>query len=61
MQANARLDRQGQKETVIIHHLVAKDTIDEDVIKALENKEVGQEALLKAVKARIEKGGSNSG
>jgi SNF2 family DNA or RNA helicase len=61
MQANARLDRQGQKETVIIHHLVAKDTIDEDVMKALENKEVGQEALLKAVKARIEKGGSNSG
>lgn len=61
MQANARLDRQGQKETVIIHHLVAKDTIDEEVMKALENKEVGQEALLKAVKARIEKGGSNSG
>lgn len=40
---------------------MTKDTIDEDVIKALENKEVGQEALLKAVKARIEKGGSNSG
>ncbi len=55
MQANARLDRQGQKETVIIHHLVAKDTVDEDVIKALENKEIGQEALLQAVKARIEK------
>lgn len=57
MQANARLDRQGQKETVIIHHLVARDTVDEDVMKALENKEIGQEALLKAVKARIEKGG----
>lgn len=57
MQANARLDRQGQKETVIIHHLVAKGTVDEDVMKALENKEIGQEALLKAVKARIEKGG----
>ncbi|MTI71066.1 MAG: DEAD/DEAH box helicase [Firmicutes bacterium] len=54
-QANARLHRQGQKENVIIHHLVAKDTMDEDVMKVLKNKEVGQEALLKAVKARINK------
>lgn len=60
MQANARLDRQGQKETVIIHHLVAKDTVDEDVINALENKEIGQEALLAAVRARIEKGGTRN-
>ena len=41
------------KETVIIHHLVAKDTIDEDVMKALENKEVGQEALLKQLKPEL--------
>ena len=54
-QANARLHRQGQKETVIIHHLVANNTIDEDVVRALKNKEMGQEALLSAVKARIEK------
>lgn len=52
-QANARLDRQGQQNPVIVHHLVAKGTIDEDVIKALETKEVGQEALMAAVKARI--------
>lgn len=58
MQANARLDRQGQRETVVIHHLVAKDTVDEDVIKALEKKEVNQEAFLKAIKARIKKGGT---
>jgi len=56
MQANARLHRQGQKETVIVHHLVTKGTVDEDVMKALDKKEVNQEALLKAVKARIEKG-----
>lgn len=61
MQANARLDRQGQTESVIVHHLVAKDTVDEDVMKALENKEIGQEALLKAMKARIEKGGKGNG
>lgn len=52
-QANARLWRQGQKETVVIHHIVSKGTIDEQVMKALENKNTGQEALLKAVKARL--------
>lgn len=52
-QANARLDRQGQKESVIIHHLVAKGTMDEKVIKALEGKRQGQDALLEAVKAKI--------
>jgi SNF2 family DNA or RNA helicase len=53
-QANARLYRQGQEETVIIHHLVSKGTIDEDVMKALGNKEVNQNMLLEAVKARLE-------
>ncbi|MCS6103457.1 ATP-dependent helicase [Clostridium botulinum] len=51
-QANARLHRQGQKQTVIIHHIIARDTVDEDVIKALTNKEVNQNVLLEAVKAR---------
>lgn len=54
-QANARLDRQGQTKNVIIHHLVAKGTIDEDVLNALNRKAVGQEALMDAVKARIKK------
>lgn len=52
-QANARLYRQGQKEAVIIHHLVAKGTIDEQVMRALKNKDAGQQALLEAVKAKI--------
>lgn len=52
-QANARLYRQGQKDHVIIHHLVAKGTIDENVKKALDNKRLNQESLLEAVKARI--------
>lgn len=52
-QANARLYRQGQKNTVVIHHIITKGTIDEDVMKALERKDVGQEALIEAVKARI--------
>lgn len=54
-QANARLYRQGQKESVIIHHLICKGTVDEDVMKALGNKEVNQNMLLEAVKARINK------
>lgn len=54
-QANARLCRQGQTHSVIVHHLVAEGTIDEDVMKALSDKVKGQDALLEAVKARIEK------
>ncbi|MGF0066232.1 DEAD/DEAH box helicase [Lachnospiraceae bacterium SGI.085] len=52
-QCNARLWRQGQKHTVTIQHVITKGTIDEDVLLALECKEVTQEALLQAVKARI--------
>ena len=51
-QANARLHRQGQTQPVIIHHLVTKGTMDEQVMKALERKEVGQDALLEAIKYR---------
>ena len=52
-QANARLWRQGQKQTVVINHLLAKDTIDHKVMMALDNKNTGQKALIEAVKARI--------
>ncbi|MDU2672817.1 MAG: DEAD/DEAH box helicase [Clostridium sp.] len=52
-QANARLWRQGQKDTVVIHHIVSKGTIDEEVMKALQRKQCGQENLINAVKARI--------
>jgi len=52
-QANARLWRQGQKNTVVINHIVTKGTVDEEVMVALERKEVGQSALIEAVKVRI--------
>ena len=52
-QANARLWRQGQKDTVVIHHLVVKGTMDEQVMRALHDKAADQNALLAAVKARI--------
>jgi len=53
-QTNARLYRQGQNETVVIHHIIAKDTIDEDVMTALTRKEKTQTSLIDAVKAKLE-------
>ena len=52
-QANPRLWRQGQKDTVVIHHLVVKGTMDEQVMRALHDKAADQNGLLAAVKARI--------
>jgi len=53
-QTNARLWRQGQvSDTVVIQHIVTKGTVDERIIKALENKEVTQDALMEAVKAQL--------
>lgn len=54
-QANKRLHRQGQKEKVIIHHLVTRDTRDEDVMEALKRKEGVQEYVLESLKARIKR------
>ena len=54
-QTNARLWRQGQKaETVVIQHIVAKGTIDERILKALQEKDRQQSALMDAVKAELE-------
>lgn len=53
-QTNARLYRQGQNETVIIHHIITKGTIDEDVMTALTRKEETQASLIDAVKAKLE-------
>ena len=53
-QTNARLWRQGQKETVVLHHIICKDTIDEDVMAALKRKEKVQSDLINAVKANLE-------
>lgn len=49
-QANARLHRQGQEHSVIIHHIVCENTQDERVIRALQQKDVTQKSLLDALK-----------
>lgn len=53
-QTNARLYRQGQKESVVVHHIITEDTIDEDVMKALRLKDKFQNQLMEAVKAELE-------
>ena len=52
-QTNARLWRQGQKDTVVIHHIVAKGTIDEQVMMAIRKKEKTQSDLINAVKINL--------
>ena len=54
-QANKRLHRQGQTEKVIIHHLITKDTRDEDVMEALQHKDDVQNWVMESLKARIKK------
>ena len=54
-QTNARLWRQGQKATtVVIHHIITKNTIDERIVSALRRKDKTQSALIDAVKANLE-------
>ena len=52
-QTNARLWRQGQTDTVVIHHIITGGTIDESVIQALRQKEKVQNSLINAVKAQL--------
>ena len=52
-QTNGRLWRQGQTERVSIHHIVTADTMDEDVMEALRQKNMTQEKLMTAVRARV--------
>ena len=57
-QANARLYRQGQTKPVIINHLIAQGTVDEDVMASLAAKDTSQAALMEALKEKI--GGAES-
>lgn len=53
-QTNARLYRQGQKNTVIIQHIITKGTIDEQILKVLQKKNKTQADLIDAVRADLE-------
>lgn len=59
-QTVARLWRQGQQaRTVVVQHIITAGTIDERVMKALQEKDRTQAALIDAVKAEI--GGGHEG
>ena len=53
-QFNARLYRQGQMKPVMIHHIAAKNTIDEKIIKALDGKKQTQDGLMQSIKELME-------
>lgn len=61
LQANARLYRQGQQQTVVINHLLMENTHDMDVMESLTQKKVNQDELIAAVKARIAERKGSSG
>lgn len=52
-QANARLHRQGQKNAVRIYHIIVDKTIDEDVMRSLQEKDTTQKNLIESLKAKI--------
>lgn len=54
-QANKRLHRQGQTQPVIVHHLLVQGGVDEDMAASLDAKSGVQDAMMRALKARIEK------
>src|SRR5690606_2575615 len=52
-QFNRRIRRQGSKaDRIFVHHILARDTVDEAVMRALRSKRRTQKALLEALKIR---------
>lgn len=49
-QAMARIDRQGQADTVIFHSLIVRDSVDELIFETLSNKGHNQDSILKRIK-----------
>jgi SNF2 family DNA or RNA helicase len=45
-----RLWRQGQKNNIVVHQIIAKDTIDEAIVAAINTKDKSQQALMNAVR-----------
>lgn len=53
LQTNARLARQGQKNPVVIHHILTEKTIDRKIVRALQQKDASEQALLEAVSLTV--------
>lgn len=54
-QAVRRLYRSGQKHTVSVIHIVAANTVDEEIISRIDDKEVGQNQLMTALDVAVRK------
>ena len=52
IQANGRVDRQGQKLPVQVHHLVVEGTVDSDIMDVLSRRDRTQKNLLAGLKSR---------
>lgn len=52
-QGIGRLNRMGQGESVIIHHIITQGTLDERVMTVLEQKDATQKGLLDALKGYV--------
>lgn len=50
-----RLWRQGQRNNIMVHHIMAKDTVDEAIVAAINRKDKTQQALMTAVKEYAQK------
>ena len=53
IQTNGRLNRQGQKHPVVIHHLITYGTIDTKILSAINKKDMSEKELLDAISATI--------
>lgn len=51
LQTNARLARQGQKDPVVIHHVLCDKTVDDGMLALLQHKNEDQKSLIEAVDA----------
>ena len=45
-----RLWRQGQRNNIVVHQIIARDTIDEAIVSAINSKDKTQQALMNAVR-----------
>jgi SNF2 family DNA or RNA helicase len=52
-QFNARVYRQGQTKPVTFHYIVARETIDDNVLTALRSKDRTQKPLMNALKEKV--------
>lgn len=52
LQANARLHRQGQHKPVLVYRILAKGTVDQQILESLDKKDATQNAVLEILKKR---------